>query len=532
MKHMLPVLLLAIISSQAIAQDDETLRRLHGTVVKDNLLLRWNDATDEFQYVVDNDTALWRSVRKSTLYNARNNHGNTVGFHIRFYNPLKYVTKSSFTDVEDPVYQALSQFLSNLPEGEALAGATVAPQLQEGMKLMAFAKATKEEKRRVSLDDLEQFEATILLFQWAEEFTGKVDYDLLQSDVASFNLFNALVKDINLQTKKTEDYLFREISISLNSGTEKKVFNSWVTGEKQMLFDCPADVDLFSSKLGDADAVLQALQQSRKDAEGALKHLQQLLTDDFNAKIRPLIREDEKESFSRYSSSAAYWLGMNFAGKADPQKEVLTKYDQLVTRLKKFTGDFMTDKKGYRLENAPSFDWKTQTIRNFVYEIRELDIEGNEVEKSHHTCEFTIAKDQAIVPFVSTGAFYTGFSYPNYAIAEEEGIRRVAETGATHVRVRPAVFLNMLFKTRSDWFYPFLQVGLSTGVNDFLVPFGGGLAISNRFSFSGGGILGYRKDLTDLKVGDLVKDDAELKNDMSNRGVVSWFISLNYNFMR
>ncbi len=517
---------LLLSAGYAYPQDDETMRRLHGTVVKDNLFIRWNEAETAFQYTVDKDGELWRNVSPGMLYSVRNNHGNSAGLHIKFYNPLRYVLKLSMTDVEDPVYKALSQFLSNLPASESAGPSSTEAFLPFQEKAMTKAGV------HVKIDQLNRFNGNILLYKWVADFIERVDYTALQAADANQALYNQLVKDINAYSKKADDYLFRKIPIIIQDVNEERGHNDWILYRKQELYNAPSELNSFNKELGTSELVLKALEKSRSEAEEAQKQLEKLLTDDYNGKIQPLLRVSERESFGKYSAAAAVWLGIDFKRHAAPQEAALTVYRQLVTKLKKFTADFAINKMGFRLENIPVFNWKTKTMRNYRYELKKLDQEGNEIEKGQYSCEFTLAKDQLIVPFVSTGAFYTGFRYPNYALEEAEGIKRVAETKPTDVRMRPAVFLNMLFKTRSDWFFPFLQLGLSTGVNDFLVPFGGGLAITHQFSVSGGGMLGWRKDLTALKVGDTVKDDAALKNDLSNRGVVSWYISVNYNFLK
>lgn len=513
------------------AQDDETLRRLHGTVIKDNVFLRWNEAAKEFQYTVDTDAALWRSVKKGMLYNARNNHGNSVGLHIQFYNPLKYVTKLSFKDVDDPLYQAVLQFLSSLSPSEAATGADADALSSLRDKLAGNAAQAMLAHGLLPVANLDDFNGSIILSQWTQEFITSVDYNMVLVSPEKAKLYNELVTLVNKHTKKVDNYLFKTILIGGNI-QEDHGFNDWILSRKNALFNSPADLDRFNKEVAIADQVLGELQQARKDAEDGLKQLQKLLTEDYNAKVKPLIQTPRQTSFGHYSAAEAYWQGNDVSDKIDKHKEALAQYKQLVERLQKFTADFARDRKGYRLENSPSFDYKTKTMRNFVYEIKELDINGKDVAGSQHSAEFTIAKFQSVIPFVSTGAFYTGFRYPNYALTTAEGANRVAETDPTDVRVRPAVFLNFLFKTGSDWFYPLLQIGVSTGVNDFLLPVGAGIAINNRVSISGGVMIGWRKDLTKLKVGDVVKDDAELKNDLSNRGAASWFFSVNYNFIK
>ena len=137
-----------------------------------------------------------------------------------------------------------------------------------------------------------------------------------------------------------------------------------------------------------------------------------------------------------------------------------------------------------------------------------------------------------MVPFVSTGVFYTDLLYREYALQQANGEYLVAETKPKHIRVRPAVFLNLLLSTKSNWLYPFLQLGVTTGANDFLLPLGAGIVVGNNLSISGGAVFGVRKELTNLRIGGTVKDAAALKNDLTNKGFSSWYFSINYNFFK
>ncbi len=533
MRHLLHILFTLLLFLNCKAQDENVFKRLHGTVVKDNLFLR-NNGTTSFQYKIDNETT-WRDIKKGKLYNVSNNHDNTIGVYIKFYNPLKYNFKSSFKDVDDPVYQSLTQFLSSFPSMETLTAIEESAS-SEGQKkntAAAYKRAnlTDEDRRILKLPELNE---TILLYQWVFDFINNVDFTAIKTDTTSVkpNLYKALVNEINDQTKSIDDYLFRKITITFESGPEEKGLREWLSVRKSALFNCPSDYEKYNQEISISQKVEGGLEAAKARAEEGLKKLQKLLSEDFDARIRPLIITANTENFKKYSASTAFTLIVNSSAKMDTHKETLENFSKLVKSLSNFLADFNKDIKEYRLENQPSFDWKTTTMRNFTCEIKEIDIDGNEVLNKSLTSEFTVAKDQVIIPFVSTGIFYTDFHYPNYGIKEENGENIVAETDPTYVRVRPCVYLNMMFRSKSDWFYPYLQIGVSTGVNDFLIPFGGGLALSNNFSISGGSIFGLRKELTSLKIGAPVKDDASLKNDLSNKGFFSWYFSINYNFVK
>lgn len=86
--------------------------------------------------------------------------------------------------------------------------------------------------------------------------------------------------------------------------------------------------------------------------------------------------------------------------------------------------------------------------------------------------------------------------------------------------------------TSFDPIYPFAQIGLTTGVNDVMFPVGAGISIQRLFSISGGAMIGYKKDISDLQRGQTGVTQDMFDKDFSNRADVSWYLSINYNLSK
>jgi hypothetical protein len=239
------VICTAIVFLRCQGQDENVFKRLHGTIIKENLFLR-NNGVASFQYKIDNETN-WYDVKKGKFYNVRNNHDNTIGVYIKFYNPLKYKFKSSFKDVDDPINQSLSQFLSSFPSME-----TIIPKIDGSPAVSekqndAFKKAAIKGNEKPNT-----IEPTIVLFQWVYEFIRSVDFVDIKSDSAKKNSYNTLVNYINGETKSIDDYLYRKITITLIDHQETESFIQLLNTRKAKLFNSPSDYEFFLAEINNS----------------------------------------------------------------------------------------------------------------------------------------------------------------------------------------------------------------------------------------------------------------------------------------
>ena len=96
------------------AQDESIFHRINGVNVNENIYLKWDDSKKVFSYSndkIDN----WYDVDENLFFKVRNQHKNNFKVFIEFYNPLKYSVKSESKDIDDPAYQAITDYFSKLP---------------------------------------------------------------------------------------------------------------------------------------------------------------------------------------------------------------------------------------------------------------------------------------------------------------------------------------------------------------------------------------------------------------------------------
>ncbi|NDE10550.1 MAG: hypothetical protein EBZ95_08305 [Chitinophagia bacterium] len=517
-KLLLLIFCIGLLTFTADCQEPTIIKRLQAISVNDNLFIR-NNETTSFQYKIDRDS-IWRDIKSGQVFTVKKNHNHSVGVYIKFYSPLKYNVNSSFKDVDDPIYLSFTQFIN-----------TVLPLLKD------FSSMESRVLPLVPLQtNLSSFNLSLLLYQWTFDFINQVDFAAIKADssMAKQKLYNSLVKEINEAAKPIDDYLFRSDIMIANGLDSSKTngFTKWLEIRKESLLSCPSDYTLFVKELTLSKNVEEELTNIQKLSEKGVAKIQQLLTSNFNARIFPLLKDAGAENFKQYSSAASILIFMNAAARMDSQSEALKKFTALLKTLNNFVNDFESDVKGYRKEGQVDLEETPTKMVNLTYGVNSIDKEGNTRANKNLQIDCIIARQHTIVPFVSTGIFYTDLVYPAYALQQGDGEWLVAQTKEKSTKVRPAVFLNLLFSTKSNWLYPFFQLGLTTGANDFLIPVGAGIVIAKKLSISGGAVFGMGKRLTNLRINGPVKDEATLKNDLSNRVFSAAYFSLNYNFFK
>ena len=500
------------------SQESFVIKRLHGISINKNIFIR-NNETASFQYKIDRDSQ-WRDIKKAQVFTVKKDFDPSVGLYLKFYNPLQYNLTSDFKKVDDPIYLSLIQFVN-----------TVLPLLKNFSNVESVIQPLEPSPKNLS-----SFNPSLLLYQWTFDFINQVDFEAIKADTSmeKQKLYNSLVEQINDAVKPIDDYLFRN-EIRIDQGVDAgktNGFSKWLEISKESLVNCPSDYTLFVQKLALSRTVVDELTNKQKLAERSIAKVQQLLTTDFNSRIFPLLKASGVDNFKQYSSAASILIFMNASARMDSQSEALKKFTALLKTLNNFTGDFESDIKGYRIESQVDLGETPTKMITITYGVNGIDKEGNQRANKNFQIEYTIARHQTIVPFVSTGVFYTDLIYPAFALQQGDGEMVVTQIKGKSIKVRPAVFLNLLFSTKSSWLFPFLQLGLTTGANDFLIPFGAGIVIAKKLSISGGSVLGVGKGLTNLHINSAVKDEATLKNDLTNKVFSSWYFSLNYNFFK
>jgi hypothetical protein len=522
MKKVLWIALLYFTPAILKAQDESLFNRINGINFNDNIYIRLHDKNME--YFIDKEN-IWHVLDENAIFNINNRHGNNFKVFLQFYNPLKYTFKSTQSDIDDPAYKEIGNFIAKLPAQNFINAAASE----------SVAAANSRAELADKADKNVVFKKSVLLYSWMYEFTQVID-DAYVNKAANKQGYAALITKIN-KIADIENYLFGKIGLTTDD-TDAKTVSEWMKYAYANLYETDNDYMKFNVALTGSGNILIDINKIKESTEGDLKKIISALSERFDDEIGPLIGDKKKRSaFKAYSLGASQGLTSATQSAIAANNTAITQLDALNKRIKSFSAGFSgepcgTEGKLCNIQWKQDYDfklsWKSVKMKQFVYETSGLNLDGTESKDHTSKTTFVVGKRLGVYPFVSTGVLLTDFKYPNYAVTTTGGINSVALVDYTHVRVRPAVFLNLLI---SSWdpVYPFVQVGITTGKNDVLVPLGLGASLGSSFSLSGGPILGYRKDLTNLAVNGPVKDDAALQADLSNKGFVSWYFSLTYN---
>jgi hypothetical protein len=519
------VSILVSITINSNAQDDGVLNRLNGTPVKQAIFIKWNPRDKVFEFNVDDKHETFFKLSNDYIFNVKNKYGNTCRIYTSFYNPLKYNLKSSIKEIDDPNYKTISDFISQLPGISSV--------------VSDKPKTTEEIKNeKLSLTN------------------GGGNNDLLKSVLLSEWFFNvsifdtAIIKSPSFNTnfnkvKLIETFLYDNVNIK--NFNKSYTFYNWIKLCNDSLYEASNDYLEFLRIKKNVMLIRDSLELNRKNVIKISQQVIDNLTIYFDGVFNPIINQNKKGVKKTvqeiaYFKNYTFYAGQNLKSFLDEQLKqregAINNLNELISKLETFCSDYEGEDLspsqgigyvGWKREYEFNIVWASKMMKNIDYDIKMCDSKGNELPQNGGSANFIVAKRWTLLPFISTGLIYTNVTYPNYSLKTDNLTNTVATSEKTVINYRPAVFLNLLL---ANWepFYPFAQVGITTGENDALFPVGIGIALGKNFTLSGGVMLGYRKDLTNLKVGSVVVDELELKNDLKYKALTSYYFSINYSF--
>lgn len=149
--------------------------------------------------------------------------------------------------------------------------------------------------------------------------------------------------------------------------------------------------------------------------------------------------------------------------------------------------------------------------------------------------EFMIQRYECITPHVGTGLFYSSADILAYGYEINDQNELVVSeytvdknTGAT------GLFLNLHLDINSRVIIPMLQIGVDpTKEIPYLLLGGGFLIPSTKFSFTGGPIWSWQKELKTLSPGQVIESTSQLEEDIKhtfNPEPLGFYIGVNFSF--
>ncbi|MCK8520081.1 hypothetical protein M0D21_00765 [Aquimarina sp. D1M17] len=549
MKRIIFYLALIVSVHSSYSQENSVFNRLHGINVQSELHLSYDGSN--FFYNTDILTISKSSpnlFEKNTTKNFQvgNSQENNFKLFVAFYNPLKCKISSELSELSDPNYQAITDFINNLPQdissiatesASIVPASYTSPDKRQGKTLNIKEKSSIQDELNKLNSKINKINSeSAFMFDWIQMFKTSLDLNKMLNDENKVDpTFSDIIDNIRPiinDIQVIEKYLYSELSIRIDGKSESNKLNSWIKkANEKMQKSKVDDYYEFKSHLKKSITIQAKLAEKQKEAELKLKKLKDLLKENFVV-INNLLDQKKDNvangTFKSLTQSKLILIDAVITEKMNNHAESISKLALLNIKLNEHIQQFSNENYNtrYKRIREDTFDWEFEKARQYKVIAMNLNQDGTEDKKSKNAITINVFKSQGrLAVFPSAGLFYTPFEYKNYGISDDNTI---SETQGDPVYFRPAAYLNFIYKPkRGDILYPLLQIGITQGLKTPLFPIGGGFSIRNKFSLTAGPLLAFQNELDKLSIGD-ISDDVKLKDDLQSRIRVSWYISLNY----
>ncbi|WP_046758140.1 hypothetical protein [Kordia jejudonensis] len=536
------------------AQENEVFERLHSKDLEQSLYISFDGTNFFYKSELSNPEKPFIKLTKGITRNFQigNDDENTLQLFIQFYNPLTHQIKATTTESDDENFKALANFMENLSTNvgdfaevssiSTKSDLPVIPELPQGLKKSKMSEAFLslllmiDEIVKVNEDDdkidktLDQmYESSPFMYNWIVKFKKGIknteDDSKIFTDPLYTKKFQDVVTTIN-GMKQVEDFLFRKLD-----EYNKNVPELIKAAHDDLRNVSVNDLKSFKEKLKDSKAKEAKLTKQLQTAKKNFSNIKNLLKEQEVA-VTSFFNDDDEETefkseFHDLNNSTIGYLEAILGDKMQAHGTAIAKLKELNDKLTKYCEAYENNKypTGYKLLEEDAFGFQYEKKRTYEIVGVKLNASGDEVATSKIANKFVVRKSQGrLAIFTSIGVFYTPFEYKNYGLLE--GL--VAETQGDPVYVRPAFYLNFLYRLKEgDIFYPMFQVGITQGIKTPMFPIGVGFTIRDKFSVTAGPLLAFQRELNTLEIGAMA-DDATLQDDLESRIRASFYISINF----
>lgn len=526
--------------------------RLNGIEMEKQLFIKYDESTNNFLYYKDEHPGTLLQLTQNDLINIKGTDNGKYTLAIEFYNPLRVKFNFDETRVADPAIEAINTFITKFPsEFVQFNMAEAEKKLQISVSeaetniyrtpyivtpdLETSKMNDPQRKDKINVDD---YFSSYIISQWVYELYSVLNGKVKATDSAGLV---SLFKEIG-QIESVENYLYGKISIEDKSET----LNDWILDAQSKIYQMTSAAD-FSIQLREANKIYEQLLKSKKNAENALTNFFNLITYKYEEKINPFFKtrgDSVSIKFKKYSRTAVTLINVLIDQRKQNNDEALRKFNDFTEALQKFYNQFQSLSTN---SGAVRFVKVLQTsqirhdegiIKNIFISATELDEKGKESNANAKSVVFNLSRWNSMYPIISTGSLFTNFSFPDYSVDSTNSIINVSQK---KIRATPAMYLNFYTNfLKNNYLYFFLQFGIAP-LNDngsILIPIGAGFSIggsgamANRITFSGGFMPAFVKELDKLNIGDKVKDNSILRNDLKYKFYSSGYFSININLFK
>ncbi len=499
------VLFLCLITLPAAAQDDT--RELLQAPKVDNFIFFSLDPLNpgKLRYEIDarNNRAAAKSLPE--LMTTVANTDERFNLVFEFLNPVKYSVSTSEKALDDPFYQSATEFLQSVvAHARLVQGAVQESGTPSKPQNFAIAK-----NNAISIDKV--LFAPDLLEWWLEYFnTGKAGIfntgkECISDEGGSF--FDALQK---------ADAQFYRGDPENNADRPANIFYKTVQDAISSMLSASTMDELTASK-SSLDSAQKDLQKSNRDAELALENVRSQ-TEALRNQWKP---DSNCDRYRWYTNGVVARFLDNTTVLLAQRKALITGLDKLLQNM----DNLIKRTAGENSFIAGTVDVVSGKMKEVTLSVKERKIDYSPdkleltvTEKEGSTGKIRVRQYSPVVLEVSAGLLYTNLTYPKFGTEEVEGQTVVAEAGKDVQRFVPVAMLNLIPKVYArSVVYPLMQIGIGTGEDRPTLAAGLGLRFVEplNLALTGGAIWTWKKELTELNIGDPVSGTAAIEEDLT-----------------
>ncbi|MDY7394056.1 hypothetical protein UMM65_02295 [Aureibaculum sp. 2210JD6-5] len=434
MKSYLTLLLLSLFLLSN-AQDKSVFDKLHSTKIDKAIYLSYDGKN--FFYSKNSakiEQDFYKIEKGATKqFQIGNDNDNTIKLFLEFYNPLKTDISLKSSEIDDPNYTAIAEFMAKLPADiptlspvgtQSSAAVLTVSSVSNYKELTKVEKNEVEGKIKVINDKIKEFNSeSPILFDWVQMFKSNLDKSKLLENLylKTFDEITTTIKGIG----DVETYLFSELFFRLSvDKSNKKTVNNWIKYCHSILYKSEMNnYDSFNKNLKISQDIEKKLLEERKKANSKLKKIKELLIEDYLTIESFLDKKDldKNNIFKNLTSSKQVLIEAIISQKMEKHSDAIDKLSLLNKKLQKFSDEFDNNKypRGYNMIKEDSFNWEFEKVRQYELTAISKSENGTTIEDSKNNTNLKVYKSQGrLGVFVSAGIFYTPLEYKNFGISD------------------------------------------------------------------------------------------------------------------
>lgn len=481
MKTLLCYVLVILSGSTALAQATlETVKK--SRIIKNEITLRIK-STNSIDFFMDHETSA-KTLDTVDYFEIKDRE---FRVNIEFINPLQYRISSENKEIDDELYQASNEYLTNAISFFQTVGAS--QKAISGAALRGAPPTATEGSKTYMFSDPQLAELYVLVKLWNNSIFNAQDSLLTAMENLKFEATKEQV------LKKVDDTFNTLINIrtieAIRGGLEK---NDTMWGKIN------DDLNHLSGRFDKVSINFAGLSTADKNLRNTINFRLNTLKKEMDA-----FRESIGEIKLKYGA-------------------IKTLFDDLAN--KQSSGNNFVLASVQNIKSSKRHELKIY-LQQVAFNMTDKTVKLSDKK----TYVLNIRKYALLIPVVSSGILYSNLTFTRFGTSTDSlGRTIVSKADEDAKELVTGAYLNLFFNTKSEHML-FLQVGAGPTSDKPVLFLGGGFSLGNRLNLSFGTVFTWFPELADLKPGDEVKGTAEIEKATHYRfdTTPKFYVGLNIN---